>query len=164
MSNPPADQLPGAPPLPPSTLLTLAFLAGGAGPGVPPYSARGIHQTLDPIEAVRNKVKRTVNGGLRDVSPPQMRKYKSEITCQDQEAPAIDGIWNGMTFLVGCVEELGFATAGGVPQRPVVPGSERIEGDTTYYRPLLQMMVTDFSLDRDEWNAETGWKLVLEEI
>jgi hypothetical protein len=150
----------------PSTVLSIAFVSGGSAPGVPPFSARQAHQTLDPIDAVKGArvLRRTVNGTLKDLTPPQMRKYRSEISCQDQAPPAIDGIWPGMVVQVGCNYELSYLTAGGTPQRPAVPGSQRIEGDFTIYRPLLTMMIVDFSGDKDEWGAMTSWKLVLEEV
>lgn len=32
------------------------------------------------------------------------------------------------------------------------------------YRPLLQMRITSFSLETDEWGTKGGWRLTLEEI
>jgi hypothetical protein len=134
-----------------------------SGPGIPTYSARGLTQTLDPIEASA-VVGRTVNGALIDLSPPQMRKYTSTISCTDQESPALDGIWPGMQLTVDCVTELGYLTAGGSPQRTVVSGSSRVSGAWTYYRPQLVMLVTNYSVSRDEWGAAVDWTLDLEEI
>jgi hypothetical protein len=68
------------------TLLVLS------GIGVPDYSARGLRHTLEPIEASAS-LRRTVNGALVDLSFAQFRKYKSTISCQDQEPPAVDGVW-----------------------------------------------------------------------
>ena len=153
-----------------NTLLVLSFDGIGESPGVNPYSARGLHQSLNPIAAVRDQggggggiLRRTVNGKLVDVSAPQMRKYRSEISCNDQAPPAIDGLWAGMIVQVSCAAELGYLTLAGA-QRPVVSGSERVEGDFTYYRPQLTMMVCDFQVDKDEWGATTSWQLVLEEV
>ena len=50
-----------------------------SGNGVPTFASRGATQTLDPI-AASSVLRRTVNGGLIDLSPPQMRKYKSTIS------------------------------------------------------------------------------------
>ena len=63
---------------------------------MPPYSARGLTQTLEPIEA-SVQLRRTVNGALADLSYEPFRKYKSTISCQDQEPPAVDGrvAWAG---------------------------------------------------------------------
>ena len=153
----------------PDTVLVLSFDGLGAAPGVNPYSARGLRQTLDPIHAVRDQggggsiLRYTVNGDLIDVSPHQLRKYRSEISGNDSAPPAIDGLWAGMVVQVSCIYELSYLTANGAPGRTPVPGSQRVEGDFTYYRPQLTMMIADFNADRDEWGAVTSWKLVLQE-
>jgi hypothetical protein len=134
-----------------------------SGPGIADYSARGLTQTLDPVDASA-VLARTVNGVLIDLSPAQMRKYKSTIAFSDVETPALDGVWPGITLTVDCVAELGFKTVGGAPGRPVVPDSSRIAGAWTYYRPQLQMRVVTYSTSRDEYGAMTEWSLELEEI
>ena len=140
-----------------TTLLTLA------GVGVPPYSARGLTQTLEPIEA-SVQLRRTVNGALADLSYEPFRKYKSTIACQDQEPPAVDGVWPGQIVTVECVAELCFVTAGGSPARLTVEDSERIDGAFTFYRPILAMRVTGFSVTRDEYGSAVSWQLQLEEV
>ena len=87
------------------------------GIGVPAYSARGLTQSLEPIDAAV-QLRRTVNGALADLSYEPFRKYKSTISCQDQEPPAVDGVWPGQLVEVGCVAELCFLTASGGPARP----------------------------------------------
>ncbi len=134
-----------------------------SGPGITDWSARGLTQTLDPIDASGN-LARTVNGALIDLSASQMRKYKSTISCTDQEMPAFDGIWPGMVLTVDCVPELGYLTAGGSPGRTVVAGSSRVSGVWTYFRPQLSMRVITYTVSRDEWGAATSWQLDLEEI
>jgi hypothetical protein len=134
-----------------------------SGPGLPTYSSRALSQTLDPIDAAGALV-RTVNGGLIDFSASQMRKYRSTITCTDQDAPALDGIWPGMSLVVDCVPELGYLTAGGSPQRTVVPGSSRVASNWTWYRPRLYMLVVNYTANTDEWGAAVAWSLDLEEI
>jgi hypothetical protein len=133
-----------------------------SGPGIADYSARGATQTLDPIDAA-SVMARTVNGALIDLSPAQMRKYKSSIKCNDTESPALDGVWPGMVLTVSCIAELGFKTAGGTPGRPVVTGSSRTSGAWTYFRPQLSMRVVGYSVSRDEYGAMTDWSLDLEE-
>jgi hypothetical protein len=140
-----------------STLLTLT------GVGVPPYSARGLTQTLEPIEASA-QLRRTVNGALVDLSYEPFRKYKSTIACQDQEPPAVDGVWPGRVVNVGCVAELSFLTAGGSPARLVVDDSERVDGAFTFYRPILTMRVTGLSVTRDEYGSNVSWQMQLEEV
>lgn len=134
-----------------------------SGMGVPPYSARGLSQTLAPIEGAK-VLRRSVNGLLYDLSFDQFRKYTSKITCTDQATPAIDGIWPGAEVTVYCVAELARLTDTEGPARPVVPGSERTEGAFTYYRPILDMRVVGYSNGLDEWNADYQWSLDLEEI
>jgi hypothetical protein len=133
-----------------------------SGPGIPDYSARGATQTLDPIDAT-SVMARTVNGALIDLSPSQMRRYKSSIRCNDTETPALDGIWPGMLLVVNCIAELGFKTAGGTAGRTIVAGSSRTSGAWTYYRPQLSMRVIQYSVSRDEYGAMTDWSLDLEE-
>lgn len=143
--------------MPPDTLLVIS------GNGIADYSARGLTMTLDPIDASA-VLARTVNGALIDLSPAQMRKYKSSISCTDVETPALDGIWPGIVLTVDCVVELGFLTATGSPGRPVIPDSSRTAGAWTYYRPQLQMRVAAYTVSRDEYGAQTEWTLDLEEI
>lgn len=138
------------------TLLVLS------GIGIPDYSSRGLTQTLEPIEAATS-LRRTVNGSLVDLSFAQFRKYKSSISCHDQEPPAADGIWPGQVVTVDCVAELSYPS-GGSPARPVVSGSTRTEGAFTFYRPQLQMRVTGLSVNRDEYGAAVQWQMDLEEV
>lgn len=144
-------------PLPPGnqTLLVLSVM------GVPLYSARGLSQTLEPIDASKN-LRRSINGILTDVAHAQFRKYQSKITCTDAQVPAADGIWPGMTLVVDCVAYLGYPT-GGTPQRTVISGSSFTEGDFTFYRPRLTMLVTATTVQVDEWAATVPWELDLEE-
>ena len=58
-----------------------------SGIGVPPYSARGASQTLEPIQASQ-QLRRTINGELIDISRAEFRKYRSTISCADQLPPA----------------------------------------------------------------------------
>ena len=140
-----------------SDVLTLS------GIGVPPYSARGASQTLDPIQASQ-QLRRTINGELIDISREEFRKYRSTISCADQQSPAVDGVWPGQVLTVGCISELSYKTSGGVPARNVVAGSSRTEGDYTFYRPSLTMRVVAFSQDTDEYGAAVSWSLQLEEV
>lgn len=137
------------------TLLTLT------GIGVAPYSARGLSQSLEPISQAANMV-RTVNGTLIDISAPQFRKYRSTISCSDQQAPPLAGVWQGKQVVVECVAELGVGD--GTPDRDRVAGSTYTDGGIEYYRPILTMLVTNHSQTRDEYGAATNWTLELEEV
>lgn len=134
--------------------------------GVPPYSARGISQTLAPIDGAA-QLARTVNGAMIDLSDPNFRKYRSTITCTDQQQPALDGVWPGMILTVDCVIELPYLT-GGAPEREVAGTTDdpatRTENGFTFYRPRLTMMVIDYQAGVDEWGADANWTLSLEEV
>jgi len=139
------------------TLLVLS------GIGVAPYSARGLEQTLQPIDAAA-QLRRTINGALRNLSETQLRKYTTTISGSDQLSPAVNGIWPGKTVTVDCIAELCYPTASGSPDRSVVSGSSRVEGAMTYYRPQLSMMVTEWQLREDEYGRQVSWSLQLEEV
>jgi len=140
-----------------NTLLSFAEL------DLPPYSVRALTQTLIPIDAAGNLV-RSINGELMDLSASQFRKYQSVISCTDQQSPTIDGIWQGMTLTVDCICELSYKTAGGAPAKTVVTDSSRIEGAFTFYRPQLVMRVMQWNISTDEYGADVGWQITLEEI
>lgn len=147
-----------------------------SGMGIPEYSARGLSQSLVPINQ-STRLARTVNGVLLDVSDPIFQKYASVISCSDQEPPALDGIWPGLVLTVDCVVELSYPSpdeetgTGGteteteaVEGRTVVPGSLRTSEGFTFYRPRLTMRVVSFSVNRNEWGAVVDWSLGLEEV
>lgn len=131
------------------------------GMNFPPYSYRGVAQTLEPIQAI-SQLRRTVNGALTDISNAMFRKYASTITANDQETPEFQ--WPGPTCTVDCIAELGYKTSGGSPGRTVVSGSSRIVGAFTFYRPQLIMKIVSWSLNHDEWGRQIGWSLGLEEV
>ncbi|RWB26892.1 MAG: hypothetical protein EOQ42_31545 [Mesorhizobium sp.] len=136
--------------------------------GVPPYSARNISQTLTPVDGAA-QLARTVNGELIDLSDgTSYRKYKSTISCTDQQQPALSGVWPGMELTVDCIVELSYLTIGGSPEREVAGNTAdpatRTEGDFTFYRPRLQMRVVNYQQDLAEWDADAAWSLDLEEI
>lgn len=141
-----------------STILTMEGL------GVPPYSARGLSQSLAPID-MASQTRRTINGSLKDLSVSQFHKYKSTITGDDQDPPAVSGRWPGQIVQVECIAELCYRTADGpAPERVAVSGSERIDGDFTFFRPVLTMRVLSFQWEKDEWGATVSWSMELEEI
>jgi hypothetical protein len=129
--------------------------------GIPPFSARGLKQTLTPIQQASQN-RRTVNGDLKDVSFDGFKKYASTITGSDQNPPAVDGIWPGLSVEVECISELSYLTSVGAPARPIVTGSSRVSGSFTFYRPKLQMRIMSFNVDTDEWDAVVGWSMALE--
>lgn len=139
------------------TLLVLSSM------GVPLYSARGLTQTLEPIQQAFD-MRRDINGDLVDISSSAFRKYQSTITCRDFNTPAIDGLTIGQVLTVSCVAELSYKTTGGSATRTPVTNSSRTVGDFTFYRPSLSMMVTGYSASTDEWAGDVAWQLDLEEV
>src|SRR5580765_6231855 len=127
--------------------------------GVPLYSARGLTQTLTPAAEAKPAPRRTVNGELRWLGLSQMQKYDSMITCTDQQVPAFDGVWPGMSVLVNCVCELSYMTSRGGPGRTVVPGTTpRTTPDGfTYYYPQIAFMVVDYNTSMAEYQHEYQW-------
>ncbi|MFO1147811.1 MAG: hypothetical protein U1E62_05475 [Alsobacter sp.] len=133
------------------------------GPGVQPYSARGLSHTYEMIPAA-GVVRRTINGTLRDRSVEQFRLFKTTIAGTDVMAPAFEGIYPGVILTVECGFWLSYPTGGGSPSRPVVD-SYTYEA-FTFYRPRLSMMVMPGSPSNtfDVNGARNGWKLELEEV
>lgn len=147
------------------TLRTFGTILVLSGVGIPPYSGHQLTQTLEEAGG-QGEFARNINNKLVDLSPPWEKLLKTTITCNDVvNPPAFNGSIKGKVVTVDCVFEFSFLTALGSAGylRDVVPGSERTEGDWTFYRPRLVMVVTNFSLTKDEWNNVNGWTMELEE-
>lgn len=134
-----------------------------SAPGIQPYSARGLTQTYEVISQAVSQ-RRTVNGVRHDLSAPQFRKFKTVITCTDVKTPAFSGLFPGMVVTVQCAAEMSFRTEDGEPVRPMVPGSDYQDGDYTFYRPVMEMMVVNPTTSEDEWAESVSWQLELEEV
>lgn len=133
------------------------------GIGVPPYSARGLSQSFEPIDMAQ-QIARSINGRLMDLSYAPMRKYKSTVSGSDQTPPACDGVWPGQLVEVDCIFELCHADGQPFGRAPVdYDEAIRVSAGFVFYRPHLEMMVIGFSIDTDEYGAQVGWKLELEE-
>lgn len=130
--------------------------------GVPPYSCRGVRETLEMVDAAAD-MRRDVNGDFDNYAPEQMQKFKITIECTDQDAPALSGVWAGKQVTIGCTSEMAYLT-GGTPDRTAVAGSERVgEDGFTRYRPQLTVKVTRFSQQNAEWEHDYSWQLEAEE-
>lgn len=159
--------------------------------GLPPLSARGCIQDLQPIP--QGKCVRTLTGDLIFIGNPR-HKYKTTVRCSDENVLATGGLNVGQDVTVGCIQRL----CQKVPahqeavkvtlEREPVPGSvsvlaedkkERlsfqVEGTSVrlapyetdafiFYAPLLHMRVLSFTLTTDEWKMKTSWTLEMEEI
>lgn len=134
------------------------------GMGIVPYSTRKASQTLDPIDAAAANLYRDVNGILRATGGTAFQKYKSTISCTDQRPFANDGVWPGQLVTVKCIQHLAYLSETGGSDRNEVAGSAFTEGDWTFYRPEIDMMVMRFAIQTDEYGGEVGWTLELEEI
>lgn len=151
---------------------TIPTVLALTGVGIPPYSARGIMQTYSHIGNAGN-LRRTINGALKDISDPLFRKYASQLSASDMDPPAIDGVWPGLQVSVDWVAELAVQgeheeSSEGVSEgslgRIPVPGSVRIDGGYTFYRPRMDMLIVGFNVNVDEWGAATSWTMSLEEV
>ena len=151
--------------MPASDFQTLLVLSTPLG--VPFYSARGLKQTLTPIQAAGANIQRDINGTLVDLDSgnTSFQKYASRIECGDNDTRyslAFDAIWPGQSVTVDCVAELITKTT---PVRTVVAGSQWTDtSGFVHYRPRLSMMVMNFSSQESEWEATVAWSLDLEEI
>src|SRR5258708_4654465 len=76
-----------------------------SGVGMSVYAARGLTQTLNPIDQSKD-LRRTINGELIDLSVEQFRKYASVISGNDQMPPGVAGIWPGRDVQIECIAEL----------------------------------------------------------
>lgn len=140
------------------TLLVISGLGGFQ------YQARGLTQTLNVIAQTKQQV-RTINGNMKDISNPAFRKYASKITCTDVDAPPLDGLYPGNIVTVQCAISLCYESGNsGSPFRAAVAGSIYTNGHFTFYRPELEMMVMDVQHTFDEWKADNGWEIDLEEV
>ena len=135
------------------------------GLGVVPYSTRAATQSLEPIGQAGANIYRDVNGVLRTVGgTTSFQKYRSSISGSDMRPIAVNGVWPGKLVTVQCIATLGHLTDTDVPARAVVPGSSFVEGDWTFYRPELSMMVLSWSLEEAEYEGAINWSMELEEV
>lgn len=130
---------------------------------LPFYSARGAIQSMGVIGASKVQ-RRTVNFQLVNLALTRAQKYTSVISAKDIRPPSRDDVWPGKVVLVGCAYLLMYATSGGSPSRDVVSGSQFVEGNFTFYRPLLTMMIGEPEGKFDEWQAGYDWSLPMEEV
>ncbi len=145
----------------PSAADTLLVISGMGGFQ---YQARGLTQTLTLISQATDN-ERSVNGKLVNLANPVFQKYQSRISCTDVDAPPLDGLWPGMEVVVECAASLCYKTGNpGSPSRLEVSGSSYVQGNFTFYRPVLTMLVKTYSENFEEWKGDMGWTLELEEV
>lgn len=156
-----------------------------AGVSLPTGSSRGITQTLELVD--NGEIRRTINGAAVDLTRSSVRKYRSDIRCTAAATPALAGIHRGSTITVSCISRLRVSASGTsvtLPRTPVTGSVRGYHADGTRatlsslvgnvatfaspivyaeFRPVLTMLVTDISLDMDEYAATEGWSISLEE-
>lgn len=118
------------------------------GVGFADYSARGITCSLEPIEA-SGQLRRTINGTMLDLSNPAFQKYKMTLSATDQEFPKLGHVWFGKEVYVTSVITL--QTGGGT----ATTGATAI-GFTG--------MITNWTVERDEWAYDASWSIEIEQI
>lgn len=145
------------------TILTIHETSTSGVGLLPLYSARGLSQTLEPIDATVSQ-DRTVNAELVDLSLVRFRKYRSVISANDVRPPSRDDIWPGMTVTVECACLRSYPTIGGSAARTPVTGSSFAEGDFTFYRPTFTFMIGKMTGRFEEWEAGNDWSVAMEEV
>ncbi len=116
-----------------STLLSITGIT------IPDYAIRGLTLDLQLVVA-DGGLRRTINGELIDLTAVQFRKYSATISCEDQDVPALTGIWQGQIVSITFIPGTGIGTA------------------------TLSMMVTNWTTSRAEWDSLTNWTIDLLEI
>ncbi len=87
-----------------------------------------------------------MNGLLLNLTAPQFQKFSATISCEDVDAPELDGIWQGQPVTVVCI-----------------PGMIGETNDTAT-AITLQMLVDTWNSSRDEWNCLVSWTINLLEV
>lgn len=155
---------------------------------LPLLSSCNCTQTLIPI--AHGQLRRTINGQLIHTGLPGHTKYQSTITGEDQAPPALENIWKGTLFQVGClayltqpilrpprielardpvpdsvviIDDMGdYHEPLTVSGRNVTLPENKAIGFVSY-RPQLDMYAIDFQITTNEWGMKVGWVLKLEE-
>ncbi len=122
-----------------STLLAITGIT------IPDYAIRGLTLDLQLVTA-SDGLRRSVNGELLDLTAPQFRKYSATLSCEDQDVPTLTDIWQGQIVTVTCIPGVG-------------PVNDASGGTLT-----LNMMVSNWTTSRAEWDSLTNWTIELLEI
>lgn len=118
------------------------------GVGFADYSARGITCSLEPIEA-SGQLRRTVNGTMVNLSNPAFQKYKMTISATDQKFPQLGGVWFGKEVYVTSIITLNTG------------GATSSTGATAIG---FTGMITNWTVELDEWAADAPWSIEIEQI
>jgi hypothetical protein len=144
-------------------MTTTATLLKITGVDFDESAVRGITETITLI-AESKQLARTSNGGMIDVSEIGFKKFALSYSCDDINMPDFHGLFPGSEHTIDCITEWQFRTVGGTQTRPAVAGSSRVEGEFTYYRPVLVCVFVDRGFNRNEYDAAVGWSMAFEEV
>ncbi len=122
-----------------STLLSITGIT------IPDYAIRGLTLDLQLVTA-SDGLRRSINGELLDLTAAQFRKYSATLSCEDQDVPTLTDIWQGQIVTVTCIPGVG-------------PVNDASGGTLT-----LNMMVSNWTTSRAEWDSLTNWTIELLEI
>jgi hypothetical protein len=103
------------------------------------YSVRGLKMSLTP-EPANNGLQRASSGLLLDLTATQMRKFTASITCSDVQAPDFTNVWQGTPVTVLSVPDVG-------------------QGNDIAV--TMNMLVDNWTVERDEWGCVSSWSLAL---
>lgn len=160
------------------------------GLGLPLFSARGCRQELVPIP--NGHFRKTVNGDLCFIKLSDRQRYKTIIKCKDVNVPAFGNFRIGSIVKIDCIQSIWQNIEAGTQSieliRDFVDGSvlvinengqdvpfslngKKIElksqNDSNLFvsfRPSLQMLITHFVAECNEWDLTHEWRLEAEEI
>lgn len=108
------------------------------------YAVRGITMVVKPIPQ-QDGLMRTISGLLKDVTSTQFQKRTVQISCDDVEAPDFSTVWQGLPVTVTCVPGVG-------------------ENVNTSGQQVINCLVDDWEVSRDEWGCTSSWQLTLVEV
>ena len=131
--------------------------------GIPPYSTDEIEVEFGPIAAATYQ-RRDLNHRLHNLASNKARLYRLVISGRSVAPPAFASLWPGDILTVHVPRELCRQTTADDLNRSAVPGSTYTEEGFNFYRPLLTMMVEEWTTSLIERTVEEGWILALNEL
>lgn len=124
--------------------MPFATLVSLVGITVGDYAARGLTVELVPIDS--GPLQYDINGTLHDLTLTQFRKYAVTLSCTDQESPNFDNIWKGKTVTITLL-----------PQKQIgLTAQDTVDGPL-----VLDCLISEWSVQVNEWGHQTGWSIKL---
>jgi hypothetical protein len=94
-------------------------------------------------EPANNGLQRASSGMLLDLTASQMRKFSANITCADVQAPDFTNVWQGTPVTVLSVPDIG-------------------QGNDVAI--TMDMLVDNWTVERDEWGCVSSWSLAMRQV